>query len=472
MSDTDVPPFPTRRAFDALLRHDLSAFIARTFHTVNPGTPYLPNWHIRLIADYLEATRRSEITRLLINMPPRMMKSLCVTVAWPAFLLGHDPAARILAASYSQYLALKHAQDTRLVVGSPWFARAFPAFRIAPGQNEKHKFLTTRNGFRFATSTGGAATGEGGDFLIVDDPLSPLQAASATHREQALRWFDQTFSTRLNDKKRGRIVVVMQRLHAEDLSGHLLERGGWEHLCLPAQAERPQRFFINGHFYERGAGDLLHPSREGPDELARAARELGSFGYAAQYQQTPMAEQGGMIEPGWLRRYREPPDAEGTRIVQSWDTAIKSGAGHDASACLTFGERDGMFYLLEAFTLRAEFPALRRAVLAQAEKWQPEAILIEDKASGQSLLQDLRSTTSLPVIGLLPKGDKRTRLAACSPLIEAGRLHLPHHAAWLEAFERELFAFPHAPHDDQVDALSQFLQWRRGSASIPRLRFL
>lgn len=470
MTQPELPTQPTRDAFQSLLRYDFSAFIGRAFHTVNPGTSYLPNWHINLIADYLEATRRSEITRLLINMPPRMMKSLCVTVAWPAFLLGHDPAARILAASYSQYLALKHAQDTRLLVNSPWYARSFPAFHIAPGQNEKHKFLTTQNGFRFATSTGGAATGEGGDFLIVDDPLSPLQASSDHHREQALRWFDQTFSTRLNNKKHGRIVVVMQRLHGEDLSGHLLERGGWEHLCLPAEAERAQHFFINGHHYTRGMGDLLHTVREGPEELARAARDLGSFAYAAQYQQSPLVEKGGMIEPDWIIRYRPPLDLEEMRIVQSWDTAIKSGPGNDPSACLTLGEKDGVFYLLEAFTLRAEFPALRRALLTKAEAWKPEAILIEDKASGQSLLQEIRNGTTLPVIGLQPKGDKCTRLAACSPLIEAGRLHLPKHAPWLEHFERELFAFPHAPHDDQVDALSQFLQWRAWKSTTPRLR--
>lgn len=463
---------PSTRHYDHVLRHDLSAFITQAFHTVNPASPFAPNWHIDLIADYLEATRRCEITRLLINMPPRMMKSLSVTVAWPAFLLGHDPSLRILASSYSQYLALKHAQDTRLVVSSPWFKRAFSGFEIASGRNEKHKFLTTHNGFRFATSTGGSATGEGGDYLIIDDPLNPLQAASRTSREQAMRWFDQTFSTRLNDKKRGRIIVVMQRLHTEDLSGHLLERGGWEHLSLPARSERPQHFFINGHYYARAKGSLLHSAREGELELARAERDLGSFGFAAQYQQAPLRERGGMVEPEWLRRYHSAPHLMEGRIVQSWDTAIKSGAEHDASACLTFAEDGGLFYLLEAMTLRAEFPELRRTIIAQAEKWHPEAILIEDKSSGQSLLQDLRQTTHLPVIACMPRGDKVTRFAACTPLMEAGRLYLPQQASWLAAWEQELFAFPHGTYDDQVDALSQYLQWVRGGVLRPRMRVL
>lgn len=465
-------PVRLRPLLNHTVRMDLRAFIAMAFHTVNPGTEYLPNWHIDLIADHLEAVRRCEMTRLLINMPPRMMKSLCVTVAWPAFLLGHDPAVRILTASYSRYLALKHAQDTRLIVGSPWFSNAFPRFRIAPGHNEKHKFLTTRNGFRFATSTGGSATGEGGDFLIVDDPLNPLQAQSPHSREQAQRWFDQTFSTRLNDKKSGRIVVVMQRLHADDLSGHLLERGGWEHLCLPARADTAQRFFIMGRYYERKAGSLLHDAREGPAEMARAERELGSFGFAAQYQQRPLQKSGGMIEGRWLARYTEAPPREDMRVIQSWDTAIKSGGGHDASACLTFGVTQDGYWLLEAMTLREEYPSLRRAVLAQAERWKPEAILIEDKASGQSLLQDLRASTPLPLLAFLPRQDKRTRLASISPLIEAGKVRLPASAAWLSAFEQELLAFPHAPHDDQVDALSQFLDWARRLDAGPRMRVL
>lgn len=463
---------PVRHDYTQLLRQDFSAFIAQAFHTVNPGTLYLPNWHIDLIADYLEATRRSEITRLLINMPPRSMKSLCVSVAWPAFLLGHDPSARILAASYSQYLALKHAQDTRLVVGSPWFERSFPAFHIQPGNNEKHKFVTSQNGFRFATSTGGSATGEGGDFLIIDDPLNPLQAASRTSREQAAQWFDQTFSTRLNDKKRGRIVVVMQRLHADDLSGHLLARGGWEHLCLSARSEARQFFHINGHHYCREAETLLHSEREGVKEMERAQRDLGSGGFMAQYQQQPLAERGGMLERRWFSRYTHAPARETMRIIQSWDTAIKAGANHDASACLTFGETEECIFLLDAVTLRAEFPELRRAVIAQAERWRPDGILIEDKASGQSLLQDLQKSTGLPVIACLPRHDKVTRMAACSPLIESGRLALPESASWLSAFEQEILAFPQGNHDDQADALSQYLQWLLRASASPRMRVL
>lgn len=448
------------RSREVMLRDDFPAFIARSFATVNPGTAYLPNWHIGLIAEYLEAVRRSEVTRLIINMPPRALKSVCVSVAWPAWLLGHDPSCRILCASYAHTLALRHAQDTRLVLSEPWYRRLFPETVITPGENEKRKLVTTRRGFRFATSVGGTATGEGGDVLIVDDPLNPVQAASKLQRERANQWFDQTFSTRLNDKKRGRIVLVMQRLHADDLSGHLLSQGGWEHLSLPAIAERETVITFGGKTRRRAAGEILHPAREGVVELERARRQLGSYGFAAQYQQSPLAAEGGMMSPHWLKRHREVPE-ELTRIAQSWDTAIKAGDAHDASVCVTLGEQEGVHYLLDVLVLRAEYPALKRAVMAQASRWSPQAVLVEDKASGQSLLQDLRRETNLPLIARLPKQDKLSRVAAVSALIEAGRLSLPHAAPWLAAFEEELFAFPHAAHDDQVDALTQYLLWIR-----------
>lgn len=448
------------KARDAALQECLPSFIARAFGTVNPGTEFLANWHIDLIAEYLEAVRRSEITRLIINMPPRALKSICVSVAWPAWLLGHDPTCRIMCASYASALAVRHALDTRLILQEPWYQRLFPETVIADGENEKKKLVTTQRGFRFATSVGGTATGEGGDVLIVDDPLHPLQAMSEVQRERANQWFDQTFSTRLNDKQRGRIVVVMQRLHPQDVSGHVLAQGGWEQLILPAIAEQPHTLHFGRVQYRREAGEALHPARESLELLERARQQLGSYGFAAQYQQQPLAQDGAMINVAWLRRYREAAHPW-ARITQSWDTAIKAAASNDASVCLTLGEHEGQHYLLDALVLRVEYPALKHALVAQAARWQPQAILVEDKASGQSLLQDVRRETSLPLIARLPRQDKLSRVAAVSAMMEAGKLVLPHQAAWLAAFEEELLGFPHAAHDDQVDALTQYLLWVR-----------
>lgn len=446
-------------------------FLAKAFEAVSPGVEYLPNWHIDLIAEYLAAVQKAEITRLIINMPPRCLKSITVSVAWPAYLLGLNPSMRILCASYAQGLSLKHSLDTRLLLQQDWYREIFPQTEIAAAENEKHRFVTSARGYRFATSVGGTVTGMGGDLLIVDDPLNPLQASSKTERQHANQWFDQTFSTRLDDKQKGRIVVVMQRLHPEDLSGHLLAKGGWEHLCLPAVAEKRTSLGYSAVQKIREAGEALHPARENSAMLARARTELGSTAFAAQYQQNPMPEEGNMISPQWVKRYDVPVAFE--RVIQSWDTGIKSDPRHDASACLTIGVKENRYYLLHALQLRAEYPELKKAVLSQAENYTPDTVLIEDKASGQSLLQDLRRESKLAIIPVLPKKDKVTRVARISSLIEAGKLYLPYHASWLAEFESELFTFPAAAHDDQVDALSQGLEWLSGKEkSIPTIRIL
>lgn len=450
-----------------LLKYDFSTFIGKTLSSVDPAARYQPNWHIDLIAEYLEAARHGEITRLIINMPPRSLKSVCVSVAWPAWLLGHNPSSRIMAASYASSLAVKHSIDCRSVIQSPWYRRVFPDVLLTRDQNEKFKFMTSARGFRFATSVGGSTTGEGGNFLIIDDPISPAQAQNAHWRDYVNRWFDHTFASRLNDKERGVIVLVMQRLHQRDLTGYLLAKGGWRHLCLPAVASTVEMHDFGNVHKKRAAGELLHARREGQALIERAKTELGSAAFTAQYQQKPLSDESAMVRSWWFKRYNAVPQSE--RIIQSWDTAIKSDSRHDASVCLTFGEWEGRSYLLDAQVMRAEYPELKRACFSLAEEWHPIAILIEDRASGQQLLQDGRHETFLPFIARMPKGDKVTRFAAVCALMEAGRVVLPEQASWLADFESELFAFPQGVHDDQVDALTQYLDWLR-SYSWDKLR--
>lgn len=288
---------------ERVIREDLSCFIAKSFATVTPGRRFLPNWHIDLIAEHLLACQRGEITRLIINMPPRSLKSVCVSVAWPAWLLGHDPAARIMAASYVQALANKHSMDCRLVMQSDWYKNLFPATQISREQNTKHKFVTTQRGMRLATSVFGTATGEGGTLLIADDPMNPLQAMGKKSREFIQNWFSHTFATRLDDKQKGVIVLVQQRLHVDDLSGHLLQRGGWEHLRLPAIAERRELFQLNGRVWLREEGQPLHPGREDRALIERARHELGSQHFNAQYQQAPLAASSEMVKLEWFGRF-------------------------------------------------------------------------------------------------------------------------------------------------------------------------
>ncbi len=288
---------------DAFERQHFGVFVSKVFATVNPGMSYEVNWHIDLIAEYLEACRRGEIRRLIINMPPRYLKSLIVNVAWSAYLLGHNPATRIISASYAQSLSIKHALDTRLVLQSEWYRALFPELLITRDQNEKDKIVTTARGHRMAVSVGSAVTGEGGDYLIVDDPLNPQQAMHAPTRAMVAQWFDHTLSTRLNDKKRGVIVVVMQRLHEDDLSGYLQRRGGFEVLSLPAIAECDACYAMGDVEHARKAGDALHEAREDARLLEAMRRDMGSHGFQAQYQQAPVSEAHGMIKLRWFKRF-------------------------------------------------------------------------------------------------------------------------------------------------------------------------
>src|SRR6516162_3802122 len=222
--------------YDAILRSDLGYFAERCFSELNPQVPFLPNWHIEVIAAKLMAVREGKIRRLIINLPPRHLKSLLASIAFPAWCLGHDPSAQILCVSYAQDLADKHARDCRAIMMSGWYRRIFPT-RLSPHRHAVQEFITTRQGYRLATSTGGVLTGRGADFILIDDPLKPEDALSKALRQACNEWFVHTLYSRLNDKRSGAIVIIMQRLHEDDLVGHVLGQEPWEVVSFPAIAE-------------------------------------------------------------------------------------------------------------------------------------------------------------------------------------------------------------------------------------------
>jgi predicted phage terminase large subunit-like protein len=451
-----------RQLLYALLRNDLASFTQRSFQTVVPGQTFLPNWHVEAIAHQLERCRNREIRRLIITLPPRNLKSICASVAFPAYALGHDPALRIVCASYSQDLTSKHARDCRAVIESAWYRRLFPRTRIDPRKNTESEFETTARGYRLGTSVGGTLTGRGGNLILIDDPLKPAEALSETKRAAVAEWYDSTLSSRLDSKTRDAIVLIMQRLHVGDLVGHVLERGEhWEHLNLPAVAEEEQEIPLGGdRVYRRSIGELLHPEREPQAVLDELKAAMGSQSFSAQYQQAPVPPGGALIRSDWFRRYaREPKRERGDRIVQSWDTASKTSATNDFSACTTWLMRGADYYLLDVLRERLEFPDLRRRIIAHAEAYEATAVLIEDAASGTPLIQELRSKGPLRPIPIRPERDKLVRLEGQSAVIEAGHVLLPEAAPWLGDFQVEVLAFPYGRYDDQVDSVSQFLAW-------------
>ncbi|MDR0571385.1 MAG: phage terminase large subunit [Rickettsiales bacterium] len=439
--------------------NSLSYFTQRCFYTINYGVKYQHNWHVDAITSALEEAYKGNIKKLIINMPPRYLKSICVSVSFPAWVLGKNPEKRIIVASYSEKLSLKHSLDTRSIVGSDFFKNIFRDCIISDGQNEKYKFVTTKNGFRFATSVGGTLTGEGGDILIVDDPHNPQQVLSKTYREKVLDWFCNTFSSRLNDKKKGVIIVVMQRLHNEDLSGYLLKKGGWIHLNLQAINEEEKIINLGNFTRILKQGEILFEAREGLEELEQIKNDMGIYNFNAQYQQKPLTTGNGMIKREWLLKYNK--DIDFCCIYLSFDTAIKTGNNNDPTVCTVWGKFENNFYLICVVRKWLEYPELKREALKLMSVYNPSAVLIEDKVSGQSLIQDLKRETTYNIIPIKVSKDKITRFASITPFFESGRIFILENSVWVYDYEYELLSFPHGEHDDQVDSTSQFLNWIR-----------
>jgi predicted phage terminase large subunit-like protein len=452
------------RILQATLRTELSFFIRKVFATVSPGEVYLHNWHIDAIVCCLMRVHGGQTLRLLINQPPRSLKSICISVAYIAWALGHDPTRRFIIASYSGDFAAELHRQFRQVVKSAWYAELFPGTNWE--KETAQEFVTTQGGGRYATSIGGTLTGRGGDTIVIDDPLNANEAQSVPARKKVIDWYSGTLVSRLNDKRTGAIIAVMQRLHEDDLAGHLHRQGGWVHLDMPAIALEDEGVDLgHGKTHQRIAGDVLHPEREGQAALDKIKKEIGGLLFSAQYQQRPVPVEGNLIRRAWLQLY-EPAELPApfypSKVVQSWDVAMMTGDHNDYSVCTTWRADKDDVYLLDVFRGRLEYPDLRRRVIALAELRQPTTILIEDAGPGMNLLQDLKH--SMPAglirpIGVKPEGGKLERMEAQSAKIEAGQVHLSKDAPWIGELLSELLAFPNGRHDDQVDSVSQFLCW-------------
>ena len=360
--------------------------------------------------------------------------------------------------SYSIELAKKLANDFRAIVESDWYRRIFPGTRIGRFKNTETEIEFTERGYRLAVSVQGTLTGRGGDLIIIDDPIKPTDALSEPTRNSVNQWYLNTLLSRLDNKATGRIVIVMQRVHVEDLTGFVLD-GPEEStvLKLPAIGLVRESIPIGPErFHERLPGEVLWPGREPRSVLERYRLQLGSDVFSAQYQQEPMPPEGAMIKRQWVQRYDTPPArTAGSRVIQSWDTASKGGPENDWSVCTTWRFQDGLHYLLHVERGRYDYPELKKRAQALAQQYNPTKLLIEDTGTGSALVQELR--LELSAIAVKPTADKIARMSAESAKFEAGLVYFPKHAPWLADLEAELFSFPGSRHDDQVDSISQAL---------------
>ena len=301
---------PSRQdLIDAISRTDFYSFVQRIFPIVSAGSPFLPNWHVEAITYALTRVMRGEIKRLIITVPPRSLKTICASVAFPAFVLGHDPTRRIICVSYAEGLARKHANDFRAVMRSPLYRRLFPGTRISAAKDTELEVMTTARGFRYATSVGGTLTGRGGNLLILDDPLKRARCPFGEGRESLKQWYANTLLSRLDNKAEDAIIVVMQRLHVDDLVGHLLEQGGWTELNLPAIAEVEQVVPLGpARSIAANSARCCIPNGNQVWALEELKRSMGSADFAAQYQQQPVPPGGNLIKWAWFPVYDEPAD--------------------------------------------------------------------------------------------------------------------------------------------------------------------
>ncbi|MBV8772233.1 MAG: phage terminase large subunit [Deltaproteobacteria bacterium] len=441
---------------------DVRGSLAKFAKVMRRGRIELAPLHRKLI-ETLEGVESGKHDRVIVMMPPRSGKSLMTSELFPAWFLGRHPDLSVIAASYGAELATDFGRRVRNMMTSAPFRAIFPNAAVSPDSTAAHRFNLLAGGAYYAVGAGGSLTGRGASLLIVDDPIKNREDAdSETFRRSLHEWYENVAYTRLEPG--GSVVIVETAWHQDDLAHWLLRehpQEGWTVIRLPAIAEPDDPL-------GRPEGAPLWPSRFPLKALERIREAIGSSAWASFYQQRPAAAEGAIFKRDWWQYWNEatlPPRFE--QIVLSLDTAFKTSSSSDFSVGLVVGVARTGYYILDLWRQRVEFPQLKRAIEMLATKWRPDRTLIEDKASGQSLLQELKTSSRLAVFPIKVDSNKVSRAHAATPLVEAGKVFLPQGASWLREFIDELSSFPNAAHDDQTDAFSQAINFLRADGAEP-----
>lgn len=483
------------------------------WQTVEPK-PYQSNWHLDAICDHLAYVTFGDIRNLMINVPPRQTKSLSGSVIWPVWWWLLDPKVQFLFASYAHDLALRDAVKSRRLIESSWFRDRYGhLFYLDPADNRKHRYVNNHGGHRISTSVGGKTTGEGGDVIVIDDPHNMKDVYSDTKRHGALSWWDNSMRSRLNDPTKGQKVLIGQRSHDNDLFGHILstEENRWVVLMLPMEYDPKRRcvtWFNRGRGPEvkRGIlyedprskeGELLNPQRFGAEEVKTERAAMSVRDYSAQFQQDPTSGGGLILKKSWWRQWCYPEDYHGkdgagrplagkpmpmpefTELISVYDTAFEEEQEADFSARTTWGiflhSESGLdkdlkpnLMLLERWNERVEFPDLKQEAIGHNHEWEPDYTLIEKKASGTSLVQELRRI-GVRVRSVDPgSNDKVFRAHMVSDILKSGRVwYIPRN--WAYDVIHQCAKFPMGEHDDLVDTVVMALAYirRMGMVDLP-----
>lgn len=467
----------------ALCKKSLVEFVKAGWHVLEPSTPLLWNWHLDAICRHVQALIEDAPgtpQNLLMNVPPGTMKSLVTSVFLPAWVWLRRPDWRACFASGTPAVVTRDSMKCRALIKSQWYQETFkPEWQVSKDQDEKQLFSNTAGGFRQGVGAGGAITGVRADCLLVDDPNDAREVHSKAHRTAINeRWWDAAFHNRIADPARSKRIVIMQRLHEEDLAGYLLAKEGaqWAHLCLPMEFDREmvKRTWLGWEDPRTADGELLFPQRFTKEYLDGERMTLGSAGYAGQMQQRPAPAAGNRFKREWWRFWSPTGEAQlrpkGTtavppkrfnpaidkydEIVSSWDCSFKDGDENDFVVGITVYRVGALRYVVDRYRAKAGLGATVAAVQQQAKDWNPYEVLVEDKANGSAVVELLQSQVD-GILAVNPKGGKEARAAVLEPKIEAGQWLLPEGASWLDEWIDEFAGFPLGKHDDQVDAASQ-----------------
>lgn len=444
-------------SLNTIYKTDFYSFAKKAFYEIDNSQKFISNWHLALIADRLMECYFRNIKRLIINLPPRSLKSHFASIALPCWLLGHNPDARIISVSYSNELSSKFCSSSMKLMNTDFYKQVFKT-RLSKNKQSESEFQTTGNGYYFATSTQGTLTGIGGDYIIVDDPIKAADANSSTLRKKLNNWYDNTLSSRLNNKKEGVIIVIMQRLHIDDLTGHLLKQDGWEVLSLPAIAEKDEEYVLgDGRVVGRKSGEALNPALEPIEELDNQKKIMSEYHFSAQYQQRPIPQKGNLINFEDFETYDILPRSDGRdRTVQSWDIALSSGVNNDYSACATGVFQGNKLYLIDMYRAKLDYCDLIEKIKDMKDRYRASQVVIEDTSVSKHLIAQLKRD-NFNLIPKPPKGSKEHRAILSTPFMREGRVLIPSKAPWLEEFRNEILSFPQGRNDDQVDAFTQLV---------------
>jgi predicted phage terminase large subunit-like protein len=447
-----------RRVFRAALAADLLAFLEASFKELDPGRELHLAPYLLYLNDVLQRVFEGKETRVIINLPPRHLKSILISVVWPAWLLGQDPTMRIAVVSHGQALARDLALKTLRLMESDFYREVFPGTSLSDDRRQVMDFGTVDKGGRYAASFETGITGRGFDLIIVDDPIAAHAARSEVERNNVNTNFDTMVASRLDNPLRGRIVVVGQRLHEDDLSGYLLAKRGWSHVCLPLVAEETTRHQVGSRVWVRQVGEPLLPEMWPKQVVDEKRSSIGEAVFSAQYQQNPSAAIGELIKPEQIRMFDELPPGNMRRTL-SWDTAVKVGPNSSYTVCLVIATDGKRHYVEDVLRARLDPVQARDAALRLIQQYRPTTILIEDASSGPGLAKMLEERQYRCELRPTAGRSKEERLEPHLHMFVEHRLLVQQGQSWTTEFCSELLKFPFGKHDDQVDAMTQYLGW-------------